>query len=358
MSFGLLSAYSGNIPISGNLSVTVSQNIDITGTYMTATGGTVSIYGNEKIHTFFSSGTFQVLSVGSDPNDGSRVRYMVIAGGGGGGRDMGGGGGAGGYQAATGFPVSVGNYTITVGAGGAGAINTPAGTTGGAGSILAGANGSPSIFSSVTCAGGGGGASAHSPLLNYAGSGGSGGGASGQNANRGLAFASQGFPGGTSGGQWHPGGGGGAGGPGFNSTQNPTAPRAPGDGTNSVAPNGGIGVSNDILGALYWWAGGGGGGGHTTFGGNGGSGGGGGGGASRIETNFGRGGGLSFTLSMPGNATSGLSTDAVSAFAAGGEGAQFTGGGGGGSAHAHSTVGGNGGPGGSGIVVIRYRYKT
>ena len=120
MSFGLLSAFSGSIPISGNLSVTVSQNVDITGTYMTATGGSITYYGNQKIHTFFGSGAFQVLSVGSDPNDGSQVRYMVIAGGGGGGRDMGGGGGAGGYQAGTGFPVSVGTYTITVGAGGGG----------------------------------------------------------------------------------------------------------------------------------------------------------------------------------------------------------------------------------------------
>ena len=156
MSFGLLSSFSGNIPISGNLSVTVSQNIDITGAYMTATGGSITYYGNQKIHTFFGSGAFQVLSVGSDPNDGSQVRYMVIGGGGGGGRDMGGGGGAGGYQAATGFPVSVGTYTITVGAGGAGAVNTPQGTTGGGGSVAAGANGSPSIFSSVTCPGGGG----------------------------------------------------------------------------------------------------------------------------------------------------------------------------------------------------------
>lgn len=359
MSFGLLSAFSGNIPISGNLSVTVSQNVDITGTYMTATGGSISYYGNEKIHTFFGSGTFQVISVGSDPNDGSKVRYMVIGGGGGGGRDMGGGGGAGGYQAATGFNVSVGNYTITVGAGGNGAINTPSGSTGAPGSLAAGSNGSPSIFSSVTCPGGGGGASRHDAISNYAGSGGSGGGASGTNANRGLALGSQGYPGGTSGGQWRSGGGGGAGGRGYNSAENPTGARAPGDGTNQLAPNGGIGVSNDILGALYWWAGGGGGGAHTTYGGNGGSGGGGGGGGSYVENNYGKAGGLSMTLAMPGMNIWPNASDAVTgAYAAGGAAAQFTGSGGGGSAHVQTTVGGDGGPGGSGIVVIRYRYKA
>ena len=359
MSFGLLSAFSGSIPISGNLSVTVSQNVDITGTYMTATGGTITYYGNEKIHTFFGSGAFQILAVGSDPNDGSRVRYMIIGGGGGGGRDMGGGGGAGGYQASTGFPVGVGTYTVTVGAGGNGAINSPSGTGGAPGSLIAGANGSPSIFSSITCPGGGGGASRHDSISNYAGSGGSGGGASGQNSNRGLAFASQGNPGGQTGGAYHSGGGGGAGGRGYNGAENPSAARAPGDGSNVSAPNGGIGASNDIMGALYWWAGGGGGGGYSTYGGNGGSGGGGGGGPSYLEGLYGRGGGLSFTLSMPGvNGYPAGPSSASNAFAAGGAAAQFTGSGGGGSAHVHGTVGGDGGPGGSGIVVIRYRYKT
>jgi len=359
MSFGLLSAFSGSIPISGNLSVTVSQNVDITGTYLTATGGSITYYGNQKIHTFFGSGAFQVLSVGSDPNDGSQVRYMVIGGGGGGGRDMGGGGGAGGYQAATGFPVSVQTYTVTVGAGGGGATNVPVGTAASDGSVQAGANGSPSIFSSVTCPGGGGGASRHNTISNYAGSGGSGGGASGLNANRGVAFGSQGYPGATTGGPYWPGGGGGAGGRGYNGAETNTSTRAPGDGSNQNAPNGGIGVSNDILGAIYWWAGGGGGGGHSSYGGNGGSGGGGGGGPAHFNNNYGRAGGLSFTLASPGIEGWPYSTDSSSnAYCSGGRGAQFSGAGGGGAAHTHSVTGGDGGPGGSGIVVIRYRYKT
>lgn len=362
MSFGLLSAFSGSIPISGNLSVTVSQNVDITGAYLTATGGSITYYGNQKIHTFFGSGAFQVLSVGSDPNDGSQVRYMVIGGGGGGGRDMGGGGGAGGYQAGTGFPVSVQTYTVTVGAGGGGATNVPVGSTGGNGATVAGANGSPSIFSSITCPGGGGGASRHdqSTALNFGASGGSGGGASGQYSNRGLAFGSQGYPGANSGGVWWPGGGGGAGGRGYNGAESNTSTRAPGDGSNAPGgSHGGIGVSNDILGAVYWWAGGGGGGGHSNYGGNGGSGGGGGGSPAYVQSGFGRAGGMSFTLASPGIEGWPYSPDSsASAFCNGGNGAQFSGGGGGGTVHAHGVTGATGGTGGSGIVVIRYKYKA
>ena len=57
------------------------------------------------------------------------IDYLVVAGGGaggGGGNDAtGGGGGAGGYRTDTGFTVTLGvNYTVTVGAGGAGVVNT------------------------------------------------------------------------------------------------------------------------------------------------------------------------------------------------------------------------------------------
>jgi len=85
-----------------------------------ATGGTVTTSGDYKIHTFNSSGTFSVTQVGSSAS----VDYLVIAGGGGGGPGhsadyrQGGGGGAGGYLTST-FSALVGDYTITVGAGGA-----------------------------------------------------------------------------------------------------------------------------------------------------------------------------------------------------------------------------------------------
>jgi len=100
--------------------------------FITATGGTITTCGNDKIHTFTGPGTFTVCSVGN-PAGSSTVSYMVIAGGGGSGDYFGGGGGAGGFRegkattcshtasplAASGLPVSAQGYPITVGAAGA-----------------------------------------------------------------------------------------------------------------------------------------------------------------------------------------------------------------------------------------------
>jgi hypothetical protein len=63
------------------------------GTFITATGGTISCCGDYKIHTFTSDGTFCV-SAGSGPQ--ALVSYIVVAGGGGASAHYGGGGGAGG----------------------------------------------------------------------------------------------------------------------------------------------------------------------------------------------------------------------------------------------------------------------
>ena len=75
-------------------------------TFISATGGTITTDGNYKVHSFTTSGTF-TTTIGTDPTDGNKVQYLVIAGGGGGGDDTGGyscgGGGAGGYLTATGF---------------------------------------------------------------------------------------------------------------------------------------------------------------------------------------------------------------------------------------------------------------
>ena len=60
--------------------------------YIEATGGTVTTDGDYKVHTFNSSGTFQVTATPAD----ATVQLLQIAGGGGGGRRRGGGGGAGG----------------------------------------------------------------------------------------------------------------------------------------------------------------------------------------------------------------------------------------------------------------------
>jgi len=157
------------------------------------------------------------------------VDFLVIAGGGGGGFDRGGGGGAGGYrnsystessggggssEASLGFTAGT-VYTVTVGAGGAGATSISPGT---------GANGSDSIISgsditTITSLGGGGAAGASSPATNNGFSGGSGGGGRIQSTTGGTGgagTANQGFAGGDGAGTPHPsdnwcGGGGGAG---------------------------------------------------------------------------------------------------------------------------------------------------
>lgn len=89
---------------------------------MEATGGTLSTatVGGRlfRVHTFTGSGTFSVSKVG----DVTECKYLVVAGGGGGSRYSGGGGGGGvvqdGETSAPPFNPNVGNYTVTVGAGG------------------------------------------------------------------------------------------------------------------------------------------------------------------------------------------------------------------------------------------------
>ena len=79
------------------------------------TGGTFFSTPTSYVHVFYSTDNFVVKS----PIP-AGVSYLVLGGGGGGGPTTGGGGGAGGYRTGSGFPVSTGSYTITVGAGGAG----------------------------------------------------------------------------------------------------------------------------------------------------------------------------------------------------------------------------------------------
>jgi hypothetical protein len=88
-----------------------------------ATGGTITQSGGRTIHTFTADGTFDLLvAVGT-------VEVMVIGGGGGGGGVSGGGGGAGNMVVVE-STLAVDDYTITIGAGGAGG---DALTSGGAG---------------------------------------------------------------------------------------------------------------------------------------------------------------------------------------------------------------------------------
>jgi hypothetical protein len=154
------------------------------------------------------------------------VNYLVVAGGGaGGGTYLGPGGGAGGLRTSytnssslnghneTALTLElVTNYTVTVGAGGAGTFHT------GGGENAAGNNGNDSIFSTITSTAGGG-SGAYQGNNNPGQQGGSGGGAAYNNGTVGAAVTSpvtQGYAGGGHGGAstYHGGGGGGANGAG------------------------------------------------------------------------------------------------------------------------------------------------
>ena len=311
-------------------------------TYIAASGGTETTSGDYKIHTFTSTGTFTVSSVGNSKGGGAGVSYMVIAGGGSGSGDGSGGGGAGGYRegknsgdpytasplnAPSGLTVTAQAYPVTVGAGGSAPY------------FCQGASGANSVFSIITSAGGGG--AGHppgpSPGDKNGAAGGSGGG-SGANfsggagntppvsppqGNAGVAGASYPSCRGQS------GGGGGAGGaaPAVSNTL---------DGSSAI---GGVGTTTSINGSPVGRAGGGGGRASASFepvpgrpnDGNGGG-------------PFG--GGIGGTSSVPapagGNGT-----------VVGTAGTANTGGGGGGGASNSP-----GKSGGSGVVIIRYKYQN
>jgi len=288
--------------------------------YITATGGSITECGDFKIHTFTSSGCFQVTAVGNAAGS-NTVSYVVVAGGGGGSGDGAAGAGAGGYREGlgsndtytgsplrnpTGVPVSVQTYPITIGAGGAGAPQPGTGS-----------NGNPSVFSTITStAGGYGGRGAGNP----GGSGGGGGrnspyaGGTGNTPPVSPAQGTNGGPGGPPNGGDGSGGGGGA-----------TAAGASNPGNAGGA--GGAGATSSITGSPVARAGGGGGG--TSPG-------------TATKGAGGTGGG--------GNGA-GCTTNAQN-------GTANTGGGGGGSAGGPGipiTVGGSGG---SGIVILRYKFQN
>jgi len=322
-------------------------------TYITASGGTItnSPCGDYKIHTFTSSGTFTVCSVGN-PAGSDSVSYVVVAGGGGahGGyngepssfRTSSGGGGAGGYRegkvsgdpytaspiaAATGVPVSVTSYPITIGGGGSGGVSNCGGAT----------QGSSSIFSTITSAGGGigrnGGDLGTAPD-HFGGPGGSGGGAGGFNpctaicggtGNTPPTSPPQGNDGGkaTNSGFTSAGGGGGATAVGLDGGLLATSPLYPA----TQGGIGGAGATSSINGTPTARAGGGGGGsGYNGGVGNPSPGGTGGGGTGN------------------GNGCNGVS------------GSTNTGGGGGGTSGWSGPN--NGGAGGSGIVIVRYKFQN
>lgn len=269
--------------------------------FLVATGGTETTIGNYRFHTFTSTGTFTVSSLGGSLGD---VDYLVVGGGGGGGETIGGGGGGGAVREGS-IRISTGTYNVTVGSGGAGAPAIQNGTYPG------GNSGSNSSVFGVTAYGGGGGAGYNTVGLGAIGGPGGGGGA----ATGGTGIPNgMGYPGGVTNNNTNSGnGGGGAGTPG-------------GQGVSGTPGRGGAGIVSLFTGQRVAYGGGGGGGARDPSGGsavgNGGEGGGGQGGTGAA------------------NGTNGTAN---------------SGGGGGGGGYRNSPAfEGGGGNGGSGIVVIRY----
>jgi len=275
------------------------------------------------------------------------IDYLVIAGGGGGGGCSNGGflsgagGGAGGMRTSFGTgnvnggltPVEstliltpAVSYSITVGIGGAGMINSTTQTAYG----YQGVKGSDSAFDTITSTGGGGGGtmgpSPYQDVSSKGGTGGSGGGSGFRNGPTGTGSAAipynaspvQGFIGGgnlnyTPG--YATGGGGGAGG--IGGTGGPTPNNGPG----------GLGLENAITGTNSFYAGGGGG--------------------STYRNSY----------AAPGSGGSGIGGDgggALNSAGVGGNGTANTGSGGGGGNAGTGSIAKAGGSGGSGVVILRY----
>jgi hypothetical protein len=302
-----------------------------------ATGGTitdVTISGSlYRVHTFttIGSSSFQVTSGYT-----ADAQVLIVGGGGAGGFGHGAGGGGGAVLYNSAQTLSIGSYSIVVGAGGsattADSQNNP---------------GNPSSAFGVTATGGGSGANeVGNDTSGRDGNGGSGANSGGGSYTRSPGTATAPIAvgwtvyAGNSGGSGYAvatenygcGGGGGAGAIGGSS---PT-----GNGG-----NGGNGVQININGSNFYWGGGGGGvtfsaGTGTGISGNGGLGGGGGG--CSVNGTPGTGGGSA--INSGGNGLNGAETT-------GGSGGANSGGGGGGGANEN----GIGGAGGSGIVIIRYR---
>ena len=299
--------------------------------YLTATGGAATLTcGNFKTHVFTGTGPLCVSALALCSAD-DVVQYMVVAGGGGAGRS-GGGGGAGGWRSynacspaspingpAT-LPVSVQDYTITVGAGGSGGDSD--------GATQPATRGTVSTFSTITSTGGGGGMNYNAPTGALPGGSGGGGGAGGGTGGSGNtppfspAQGTNGGPSAPSTGTRSMGGGGGATVAGTAGTY-PNTGGCGGDGT--YVPDGWFGPTAPSygtpgpVGSTRWFAGG---------------------GAGAQCTGplvpGGAGGGGNGSGNTPGNREAGATNT------------------GGGSGSLNNL---NGLTGGSGIVLIRYRYQ-
>ena len=290
-----------NLTVSNNTSIygkldfysVVSTGTNSSTNSLVATGGTITMNGNYRIHTFTNENVVTNFVV---PPGSLDCEILIVAGGGGGGGNSAGGGGGGGVII-TNISVS-GTNNIFVGPGGSGG-----------GIATKGGMGTNSYFGSIIAYGGGGGGYAYNGIEGLPGGCGGGGGAQKPLGAGGAGTSGQGYAGGNGlSGAGQSGGGGGAGSLGSNGV------------SDHVSGNGGIGKSNDISGTMYFYGGGGGGGGNVT--GTAGSGGSGGGGNGSVT---------------------GYGVDGV----------VNSGGGGGGGGYVDGGPEG-GGHGGSGIVIVRY----
>jgi len=278
-----------------------------------ATGGYATLKGDYVVHTFTSSGVFEVL----DDSSLTELEVLVVAGGGGGGTSLGSGGGGGGVLHSQSLTVQAQAYAVTVGLGGDNATIRGLASHGG-----------DSSFGSLLVAKGGAGGKGQSFAVDNNGyiypAGGSGAGGCRHSAPGTAGTPGQGYDGGagSSSGRFGAGGGGGGGGPG-------------GDTNATHGGDGGVGKAFDISGTMTYYAGGGGGG---------------------IEK------GATVDVYNGGTGGTGGGGDAAPTFYADGfPGAPNTGGGGGGGASASKEDGTSptsgtyfGGSGGSGIVIVRY----
>ena len=323
--------------------VTESNVAVLVGTFISATGGTITTDGDYKVHSFTGDGSFVVSQLGNAPTNPlggpTNVDYLVVAGGGGSGAIISGGGGAGGYRISPvcGLPITVTTYPITVGAGGASGGTTPSAPS-------KGTNGSNSTFSTITSTGGGaaGGAAGPGTPAQTSNSGGSGGGGTGDisvapnrtagSGNTPPTSPSQGNPGGA--GQAASSGGGGganasgtAGSPSFGSTGGNGGAGKDASPVFGAAPKAFYPSVPAPRGPASTFAGGGSGGSDQPFG----------------SSTAGAGGG--------GNAGGSPNTATQSGFENTGGGAGSSGGG---PAGANGQSGANGG---KGIVLIRYKFQ-
>jgi hypothetical protein len=268
-----------------------------------ATGGIITEDSQYWYHTFGASGAFV-------PKQSLTCDVLVVAGGGGGGTRSGGGGGAGGLLAFTSQALSATNYTVTVGAGGAGAAVSP--------NTASGTVGADSQFQTLTLVKGGGFGGGATVSGGTGGSGGGAGNSAGASSGGTASPSGQGNNGGAS--NFNAGaGGGGAGAVG-------------GVAANNVAGNGGNGTDAYSswfiptgLGVSGFIAGGGGGGCNTTQ-----------------------------TQSIGGSGGGGRGSNGVSALAGTAGTTNTGGGGGGGGVQSNGVDNTAGGAGGSGVVIVRY----